>query len=150
MYIIILTVSLILASCSNSSGNSSGVAAEKITDSHGVDTNQNPFTIRIDVLSEIKVNQPFNVVGTLKNNTNAPIRISYGANLFTYQIMDQEGKPIEQDAEILLAVNDIGFETELEPGTAFRYNGEDHRSKAYYEFTMSEPGTYRVRATATF
>jgi len=32
----------------------------------------------------------------------------------------------------------------------YRSNGENQRSKEFYEFTIDKPGTYRVKAVAKF
>lgn len=95
------------------------------------------------------MNKPFVISGYLENVSERTWQIMHGAGMFTYEVVDDKGQPIPQDNRILFH-NDMGSIKELLPNDQYRENGEEHRSRAYYEFTISEPGRYEVRVTADF
>ena len=103
----------------------------------------------IPEITNIQVNQPFKINGFIKNTSNRTWQLAHGAEMFTYEIFDDEGKLVP-NLENFLFKNDIGFVKELKPGEIYRYNGEEHRSKEYYEFTINKAGNYKARTTVNF
>lgn len=107
------------------------------------------FEVGSNELKNIKANQAFQITGYLKNNSNQKWNISHGSDMLTYEIYDNNGTVVRQDHGILFR-NDIGYLRELEPETEYRNNGEDQRSKEYYEFKIDKPGKYTIKTTAQF
>lgn len=111
--------------------------------------NADMFEAGNDELINIKANQSFQITGYLKNNSKQEWNISYGADMFTYEIYDKDGNIVKQDYEMLF-VNSIGYSSEIKPKTEYRDNGEDQRSKEYYEFNIDKPGKYTIMTTVKF
>jgi hypothetical protein len=128
-----IIISLILVSCND----------QKVI------PNEKMFSVGIDELTNIHENQSFKVNGFLKNRSKYSWKINHGADMFTYQIYDENDilVPIEAD---MIFVNSIGFTRDLNAHGIFRYNGEEHRSNEAYEFTIKKAGKYKVRVTAKF
>jgi hypothetical protein len=102
----------------------------------------------IDELSNIHVNQPFKINGFLKNNSNHSWEIFHGAGMFSYQIYDENGNPIPREGELF--VNGIGMRKSLKSHEVYRNNGEEQRSREFYEFTINNAGNYKVRTIVKF
>lgn len=107
------------------------------------------FDVGSDELKIIEINQAFQITGYLKNNSNHKWNISHDASIFTYVIYDGTGNIVQQDNEFLLK-DDIAYWGELKPKSQYRNNGEEHRSKEYYTFRISKPGTYMIETRARF
>lgn len=75
--------------------------------------------------------------------------MSHSAGIFTYEIYDEEGTLVSQNQKMLFR-DDIGYIAKLEPNESYRQNGEEHRSKEYYQFIITNPGRYKVKAKAEF
>ncbi|WP_168122418.1 hypothetical protein [Paenibacillus sp. HB172176] len=114
-----------------------------------INPNANMFEVGSDKLKSVKVSQSFQITGFLKNNSNQKWNISHGAGMFTYEIYDGDGNLVKQDHNILYR-DDIGYLDELKPKTEYRNNGEEHRSKEYYEFKIDKPGVYKIKTRAIF
>jgi len=117
--------------------------------SEEINPNENLFEVGSDELKSIKTNQPFQITGFVKNNSKQKWDISHGAGMFTYEIYDSDGNLVEQDNDFLYR-NDIGYLDELKPKTEYRNNGEEQRSKEYYEFKINKPGVYKIKTEAKF
>lgn len=109
----------------------------------------NMFEVGSDELKSIKTNQPFQINGFVRNNSNQKWNISHGAGMFTYEIYDADGNLVKQNNDFLFR-NDIGYLSELESKTEYRNNGEEQRSKEYYEFKIAKPGKYKVKTKVEF
>ncbi|UJF35516.1 hypothetical protein [Paenibacillus hexagrammi] len=114
-----------------------------------IKSNEGMFNVGIDQIEDVKINQPFEIHGYLRNNTSQSIEISFGAGLFTYKIFDEYGNVVPVSDQMLV-VNDIGYDTSLGAGEVYRNNGEKQRSKEFYQFTIKKPGHYKVKAVAEF
>jgi hypothetical protein len=111
--------------------------------------NEKMFEVGIDDINDIKLNQEFEITGYLKNNSKYKWGINHGSGMFTYEIFDSEGNPVRQENNILFR-NDVGYLHEIKPKDIYRNNGQDQRSKEYYEFVIDKPGNYTVKSKAEF
>lgn len=109
----------------------------------------NDYEVIIDDLGAIFVAQAFQPQAVLKNNTDHTLEITHGADIFTYEIYDNEDVLVEQE-NLILVQNDIGYNVKLEANQSYKNNGEGHRSKEYYQFILNTPGQYRLKAKAVF
>lgn len=107
------------------------------------------FEVGVDSLEGIKANTPFQINGFIRNKSDYTWKISHGAGMFIYQIYDKEGNLVPPNTGVLFR-NDIGFLHELTPGEVYKKNGEEQRSKEYYEFKLIEPGKYKVKTIVHF
>jgi len=111
--------------------------------------NKSMFEAGIEELNNIQVNESFEINGYIINKSKNSWQISHGAGMFTYEILDDVGNHIFQQDGILFT-NDIGYLIKLKSGEMYRNNGEEHRSKKFYEFTINKAGNYKVRTTVKF
>ena len=110
---------------------------------------ENMFVVGVDELKDVRVSEPFVITGYVKNESKKSWDLSFGAGLFTYELYDKSGNIVKTDAEMLFR-NDIGYSTKIGPGEVYRNNGEEHRSREFYQYTIQHPGIYKVRTTAEF
>nr|WP_154982838.1 hypothetical protein [Paenibacillus xylanexedens] len=134
MKIITLILFLILPACSAS---------------NEIDPHNSIFQVGVDDIANIKVNETFQFVGYLKNPSKKAVEISHGSGLFSYEIYNEAGERILPNATVLLE-HAIGYQVELQPGEEYRNNGQDQRSKEYYEFVIHQPGNYKVKTNVEF
>ncbi|MBY0202438.1 hypothetical protein [Paenibacillus cucumis (ex Kampfer et al. 2016)] len=134
MKIMTLILFLILPACSASN--------EK-------DPSDSIFQVEVDEIENVKVNETFQIVGYLKNSSKKAVEISHGSGMFSYEIYNEAGERILPDATVLLE-HAIGYQVELRPGEEYRNNGQDQRSKEYYEFVIQQPGNYKVKTHVEF
>lgn len=85
----------------------------------------------------------------LINNSNQTWEISHGAGMFTYEIYDDKGKIVQQEFDMRYR-NDVGYSAKLQSKEVYNNNGEENRSKEYYEFQINSPGTYYIKTKAEF
>lgn len=111
--------------------------------------NENMFEVGIDELIDIKVNQKFIITGHLKNKSKYAWGITHGSGMFTYEILDSEGELVQQESKVLFR-NDIGYYHEIKPKEVYRHNGQDQRSREFYEFVIKKSGEYTVRSKVEF
>lgn len=109
----------------------------------------NDYEVVVDDLGTIFVAQAFQPQGILKNNTDHTLEFTHGADMFTYVIYDDEDVLVKQENRILVQ-NDIGYSVKLEANQSYKNNGEEHRSKEHYQFTLNTPGQYRMKAKAVY
>lgn len=132
--IMILILFLILPACSPSN--------EK-------DASDSIFQVGVDDIANIKFNETFQFVGYLKNSSKKAVEISHGSGMFSYEIYNEEGERILPNGNVLLE-HAIGYQVELRPGEVYRNNGQDQRSKEYYQFVIHQPGNYKVKTNVEF
>lgn len=109
------------------------------------------FRVGIDHLTAVQVNEPFVIRGYLDNISKYPWEILHGAGIFTYKIFDEAGNAVpREDIPEFLFRNDIGYLRTLKPNESYRNNGEEQRSKEFYEFRIPTPGRYKVQVQAEF
>ncbi|SCY87244.1 hypothetical protein SAMN05720606_11119 [Paenibacillus polysaccharolyticus] len=113
------------------------------------DPSDSIFQVGVDEIANIKVNKPFQIVGYLKNSSNRSVEISHGSGMFSYEIYNEDGERILPNGNVLLE-HAIGYQVELQPGEEYRNNGQDQRSKEYYEFVIHQPGNYKVKTNVEF
>jgi hypothetical protein len=65
------------------------------------------------------------------------------------EIYNEAGERILPKATMLLE-HAIGYQVELRTGEEYRNNGQDQRSKEYYEFVIHQPGNYKVKTNVEF
>ena len=107
------------------------------------------FAVGVDELKDVRVGEPFVITGYVKNASKKSWDLSFGAGLFTYELYDKSGNIVKTDAEMLFW-NNIGFSTNIGPSEVYRNNGEEHRSREFYQYTIQNPGIYKVRTTGDF
>ncbi|WP_342554839.1 hypothetical protein [Paenibacillus sp. FSL R7-0652] len=134
MKIITLIILLILSACSPNN--------EK-------DPSDSIFQVDVDEIEDVKVNEKFQIVGYLKNSSMRTVEISHGSGMFSYEIYNEAGEKILPNATVLLE-HAIGYQVEIGPGEEYRNNGQDQRSKGYYEFVIDQPGNYKVKTHVEF
>lgn len=113
------------------------------------DPSNSIFQVGIDEIENVKVNKPFQIVGYLKNPSKKAVEISHGSGMFSYEIYNEAGERILPDETVLLE-HAIGYQVELRPGEVYRNNGQDQRSKEYYQFVIHQPGNYKVKTNVEF
>lgn len=107
------------------------------------------FNVDMQIPDRIEAGQPFEVEGSLVNLSDRDWEISHGAAMFTYSVFNDNGEPVPREDRII-AVNDIGLGTTLQPNKKYRYDGEGHVSVKLYELTIKNPGSYRIVGQAEF
>ncbi|WP_145328574.1 hypothetical protein [Paenibacillus xylanexedens] len=132
--VMILILFLILTACSASN--------EK-------ESSDSIFQVGIDEIENVKVNKPFQFVGYLKNSSKKAVEISHGSGMFSYEIYNEAGERILPNATVLLE-HAIGYQVEIGPGEEYRNNGQEQRSKEYYELVIQQPGNYKVKTHVEF
>lgn len=147
--IIIIVVFSLTAGCNRSSNGEADTAMNEVKGQSNISAPLSMIEVVIASLDPIKAGEPFQVHASLVNRTANDLEISHGADLFTYFITDIQGNPIKQQKPILY-IDHIGYMTTLKAGQQYRVNGEGFRSREYYEFIITEPGSYRVKAVAHF
>lgn len=110
---------------------------------------EDDFLVEMDSIPEIQHNQSFAFTASLTNTSRRAWKISHGADMFTYEIIDSEGSVVYPENGIMF-INSIGYGHTLQPKATYRNNGDEQRSKAYYEYIIKEPGTYTVRSKVQF
>lgn len=144
---------LLLTACSSSvavvgvaqpSGQPTTVSAEEHVPIEAAN-----LEVGVDLPGNISANEAFVISGFLSNLSGNTLSITHGASLFTYELEDASGASVKPQIDFLFR-NDIGYSAEIKPDESYRDNGEEHRSKEYYEFVLTEPGEYSVRAKAHF
>ncbi|MDP9701576.1 hypothetical protein J2T16_004518 [Paenibacillus intestini] len=113
------------------------------------DPSDSIFQVEVDEIENVKVNETFQIVGFLKNSSKNTVEISHGSGMFSYEIYNEAGERILPDETVLLE-HAIGYQVELQPGEEYRNNGQDQRSKEYYEFVIHQPGNYKVKTHVEF
>jgi hypothetical protein len=109
--------------------------------------NDKIFSVRIEVPNHIELTKPIKVRGILINNSNKKIDISFGANLFNYQVLNQEGKAIASgDSTVVIA--SIGILKTMNPKEEYSFDGSKYMSKNLNEILINEPGEYKLIAVA--
>lgn len=116
---------------------------------HEKDPADSIFQVGVDEIANTKVNKTFQIVGYLKNSSKKTVEISHGSGMFSYEIYNEAGERILPDATVLLE-HAIGYQVEIRPGEEYRNNGQDQRSKEYYEFVIQQPGNYKVKTHVEF
>ena len=132
--VMILILFLILSACSPNN--------EK-------DPSNSIFQVGIDKIENVKVNEVFQIVGYLKNSSNRSVEISHGSGMFSYEIYNEDGERILPSANVLLE-HAIGYQVVIRSGEEYRNNGQEQRSKEYYEFVIHQPGNYKVKMHVEF
>ncbi|MBH5319642.1 hypothetical protein I6N90_17745 [Paenibacillus sp. GSMTC-2017] len=110
---------------------------------------ENMFEVGIEELVDVHVDRPFKVHGYLMNHAKNKWAITHGVDMFTYQIVDEKGDSVPHSGDFLFR-NDTGMITEIKPNQVYTHNGEEQRSKEYYEFTIHKAGKYKVKAIVKF
>ncbi|MGO4530364.1 hypothetical protein AB4Z30_14880 [Paenibacillus sp. 2TAF8] len=113
------------------------------------DPSNSIFQVGIDEIEDVKVNEVFQIVGYLKNSSSRSVEISHGSGMFSYEIYDEDGERILPNGNVLLE-HAIGYQVEIRSGEEYRNNGQEQRSKEYYEFVIHEPGNYKVKMHVEF
>ncbi|WP_434752328.1 hypothetical protein [Paenibacillus amylolyticus] len=113
------------------------------------DPSNSIFQVGLDEIENVRVNETFQIVGYLKNSSKKTVEISHGSGMFSYEIYNEDGERILPNATVLLE-NAIGYQVEIRPGEEYRNNGQDQRSKEYYEFVIPQPGNYKVKTNVEF
>lgn len=111
--------------------------------------NKEMFSVGIDELTDIKVDQPFTINGFLKNESKYSFKINHGADMFRYQVYDENGNPIPREGGMSF-VNAVGWVIDLKSQEDYRNNGEEQRSNELYEFSIFKAGKYKATVTAKF
>ncbi|MGF6355789.1 hypothetical protein ABIE27_003704 [Paenibacillus sp. 4624] len=117
--------------------------------SNEIDPSDSIIQVGVDEITNVKVNETFQIVGYLNNSSNKTVEISHGSGMFSYEIYNEAGERILPKATMLLE-HAIGYQVELRTGEEYRNNGQDQRSKEYYEFVIHQPGNYKVKTHVEF
>ncbi|KAA8787555.1 hypothetical protein EC604_27355 [Paenibacillus amylolyticus] len=117
--------------------------------SNEIDPSDSIIQVGVDEITNVKVNETFQIVGYLNNSSNKTVEISHGSGMFSYEIYNEAGERILPKATMLLE-HAIGYQVELRTGEEYRNNGQDQRSKEYYEFVIHQPGNYKVKTNVEF
>lgn len=108
----------------------------------------NMFSMNVKAPDAIQAGKPFIVKGELTNNSDGSVQIEHGADMFQYEITDDKGEPIPQEAKIRV-INSIGMGIVMQPGASYSNDGEGHVQPRMDEFTLPS-GSYTIVSRAKF
>ncbi|MEK5477673.1 hypothetical protein NYE70_12075 [Paenibacillus sp. FSL R5-0407] len=99
------------------------------------DANHDPFSVRLSLPEQVKVNEQFTMEAELKNKSDRAFEIMTGEPLFFYVIRDSDG-----NSDPILRT-DIGVVRPLGPNKAILEK---------YPYRFKNPGVYEITAVAEF
>ncbi|WP_342553487.1 hypothetical protein [Paenibacillus sp. FSL R7-0652] len=134
-YLVGVLALFLLAGCSlpNPNPDSASIVEDG---SSTMNTRPDPFKVMLLLPQTAKVNEPFSIQASLKNESMTSIPISSRVQLFTYVIEDENRRQINS-----MAVNDGGLNRILKERTNIT---ED------YTYKIKKSGTYYISAVAEF
>ncbi|TYP69495.1 BsuPI-related putative proteinase inhibitor [Paenibacillus methanolicus] len=116
--------------------------------SDGKEPEAGGIAVGIEVPESIRAGEPFRVQGTLTNRDKQSRKIDHGADLFTFEVADEQGKTVQvYNGEQI--INMIGYNVTLNPGETYSFDSEEHVLPRLDELTLAA-GRYEIVALAKY
>lgn len=151
LFMLIVAGSVLLTSCNDANNTiaTQGEHTKTLDVEHANEPSESMFRIELQSPPTITAGETFEVKGYLVNQSETAWDIFHGADMFTYTIYDDAGKPLPNH-EGMISVNDIGLGTTLQPNSKYNYDGEQHVSSKLYQLSVDQPGKYKIVGQAEF